>query len=229
MKRNESKITPTSPQTIEEYEVAIDGLKKKIEKEKLIYYICIVVIALTFLLAFFTKYTMQKKSNYVVVNANNISCKTEKDEGIFDCSYKSAYTKDEVEYYKVKIGSTETIWTKADYDAIIGENTKIETAIYKATFTNRDKYIGYYFNNKATLVRYSIKGEAEFSNEEIEAYKPYLAYYFTNKKGEILNREDKEDYKIELSNLDTSTPIPSLDEWLNEKDFMELVNTEVSE
>lgn len=227
MKKKESKTTPASPQTIEEYEVAISELKKKMEREKIIYYISIVIIALIFLFTFYFKYTTQKNSKYTVINANNIVCKTEEETGVFDCSYEVAYTKDEVEYYKVKIGSTETIWKRADYEALIGENTKVETTIYKATFTNKDKYIGYFIGNKASLIRYSIKGESAFKKEEIEAYKPYLAYYFTNKKGEVLSRKDKEDYKIELSNLDTSRTIPSFQNLFKEKDIMELVNKEV--
>lgn len=200
------KTETQEPSSSEEYLKAIERLKTKSERNRIFHSVVMLGICVLAIIGGIVKYNKAKAESFITINDEHIQASVDTlPHGDQEVKVEPAYTKDGINYSFVTIGKYKTLWTETDVNEFIGNNNIVDTDIYVLTLKNKEKYFGKLFNNnKLVIVRYSLKGEQPFTEEEVSAYKSLSTYYFTADKAKNLSQNNAE-YEIAVNNIDLNS------------------------
>ena len=190
--------------TIQEKQVEIKELLGKIDKihkKKHMRSVIVTLVLIIVVICFFAKgisaFKAAKESNHVPVMSEDVSVSPSM-KPLKRYEFNTNITGTEGNYYIVEIDGNKTKWNKEDVSKYLSGKT-VDTEIYELTCVNNQKYpFKFITPKKIVFRRYSVRGEHNFTDEEINSYKQMAADYFTYKKYQRFGYDDTLEYENAL-------------------------------
>lgn len=179
-----------------DYTDELNKLKSKEQERFKVLNFANFLFLIVIIVCIYTFITQMLKDNHTPIEASSLSVETDTISGIYDISYKDAYTLDGTDYVYATIGGYTVTMSKEQYDSHFSDDTVTETTIYYATFTSEDdyplcKYVG---GDSVTFIRIGVLGEENFSDEDLNILKEYAASSLTYTKYSTLHYKDTAEY-----------------------------------